>query len=208
MKKILKRIMTMGLIAILSLVIISCEKKSEITPEESLNIYMGILISENKEGIEKIGLSDAEFFSIISLRNEGFKMGVASDPAIKKSLDDKLTEDLLTSVTTAMKKVEFNAVSSEINGDNAIVNVEVRGLDFEKIMDDTIEDMTKDITKYSGMSEDEINREVMKTFIIYIGKAEIKNEKKTVIINMKKDKKGEWQIEKEEVETLIKSIME
>ena len=207
MRKKIRKILALALMGVMAIVVVSCGKKPKFTPEESLNAYMGIVVNGKKDEIEKLDISEDQFNKLMKLREVAIEEGINSEPELANILDKDSSTDLISAMKVALGKIECNAISSNIEKDMSYVDVEIKTLDMDAVVNNTIAEITKNATYLSTLNEDEVGKAVIKEFTKQLENAPLVKEKHKVTIKMIKDNDGQWIINDDEIESLITSIL-
>lgn len=207
MTKKIGKILATALMGVMAVVLVSCNKAPKYTPEESLNAYMSIIVNGKKDEIEKLDINEDQFSKLMKIRETAIKEGINSEPELANILDKNSSDDLINAMNIALGKIESKAVSSNIEKDIAYVDVEIRTLDIDAIVNNTIAEITKNALALSTLSEDDLGKAVIKEFTKQLENAPLVKDKHKVIVKMAKNNAGEWVIDDEEIESLVTSIL-
>ncbi|MHC1724213.1 MAG: DUF5105 domain-containing protein [Aminipila sp.] len=109
--------------------------------------------------------------------------------------EDTTTEDNADSeaiMKLILKNLEYKVISSNIDGESAIVETEITNVDMSKIMADFISEMFGGA--FSGVSEEQVNDKCLELFTNLINKPDNKMVTNTVKIKLLKDDTN-WKID-------------
>lgn len=184
----LKRALAVLIVSIMSVVMLTACGGSKASPEESAKIFLDVLLKDDKTDMDKIGLGENEYTQFReSIENglmEGFT-GSITDPAI---LTEELKNTLKQNIITGFSKVEYEVISSKVDGDIATVEVSIKGFDMNTISASVQERLQADLKANPTMAEPQILQASLKYVGESIANGTIVQEPKTITLTITKDK--------------------
>ena len=152
--------------------------------------YLNLLVNgtDDSEALPK-----AEKEAVLKARDEAFMFMIEGNELYKGLMDEALKKEYMDAVYNGAKITKYSVLSSKIDGDTATVDIEIQGANMSAAFDKAAENVNgrPDI---SDMDDTAFYVAVLKEFPKTLAAVEQIPEKKTLTINVKKNK-GYWGLE-------------
>ena len=178
MKRSKKIITVLVSILMLTTMLIGCGGP-KITPEESTNIVLEIIIKGDNSNLDKVGITQEEFNDIRKSMEDSM-MSVFDSSGI--SIKDETKTNLLNSFLEGMKKVEYEVSTTSEDKKQAIVEVKLKGMDMTKISQDLAADVQAYASQNPQLTQEELIEYTFTKEAELIKNAPIKDEAKSINI--------------------------
>lgn len=202
-----KKIFSLILVVLISVILfISCGK-TKITPEESTKIFLDVILKDNKGNMNKIGIKqedytklkkDQEYITMKCFGPSGLENGIVTDE-IKNNLKDDIVKGL--------SKVDYEVTLESADNNSAKVNVKMKTFDMEKIIKDGEDNIKEKYNANTSMTQRDVLQEYFKIIGQSIANGTIKEEPQTVKINLN-NKDNVWQVEDDAETNILNTVIE
>lgn len=185
--KSLKKITAIFLSALLLMVaLVGCSNSGEkISPEESLKILIDVNIFGKSEQMDKVGIKQEAFDSLNKAKIIAFKESFLSTSKINKAdIKEEQLNTFVNQVFSALGKAEITYGVANVNGKEATVDLNIRGLDFTTIVENTVKDVIASQVTNPNMTEAEYMQNFIEAYGKNIEKAPLVEVGKTVTVSM------------------------
>lgn len=185
--KSLKKITAIFLSALLLMVaLVGCSNSGEkISPEESLKILIDVNIFGKSEQMDKVGIKQEAFDSLNKAKIIAFKESFLATSKINKAdIKEEQLNTFVNQVFSALGKAEITYGAANVNGKEATVDLNIRGLDFTTIVENTVKDVIASQVTNPNMTEAEYMQNFIEAYGKNIEKAPLVEVGKTVTVSM------------------------
>lgn len=166
----MRKILCLALVVVLAFGLVGCGSGE--SAEQAVGNALDAIKSMDKEGIEKY----IDYDELVEAEKSDEEADLESEEMIK----------------LVFEKLEYNIVSSEKNGDTALVTTEITNINMAKVFGEFI--MEAFSLAFSDIEEEEMNSKMMEIFTNLINREDNEMVTITVDINLKKIN-DEWKID-------------
>ncbi|ADL50026.1 DUF5105 domain-containing protein [Clostridium cellulovorans] len=205
MKK-LKKFFAVLIVSVMSAVMLTACGSTKASPEESAEIFLDVLLKNDKSNMDKIGMEEDDYTKFREAIDYGLMEGFAGSISDPNVLTEDIKNTLKENIITGFSKVEYKVVSSEIDGDIAKVNVEIKGFDMNTISANIQARLQEDLKANPAMTQPQM----LQTSLKYIGESiangVIVQEPKTITLALAKDG-NTWLPGENDIVTLMEALV-
>ena len=196
MKKMMKKSGVLGLVLLLIISLTACGGPKE-TPSSVTALYLDALIKQEYDALNNYtGLDEtsADFL-------DGFEEGFTSE--LGSNIDAEDIAAVSDAMLQALSIVTYEIIDETIDGKVATVELDIYGLDFQKIMTDMIADLMP-LAMSGEIAADQIEAETVKLMVKHLSAAQKVTTPSHVVITLTKEN-GKWILSESEINTLLLS---
>lgn len=206
MKKLRKINLLILSILMINILFITCTIQ-RISPEESVKIFLDVLLKNDSSNIDKIGMTEEDYTELRNTIEDGIVEGLTGTTLKIDEITNETKTNLKNDIITGLSKLEYEVVPILRGNHSAKVQVNIKGFDMKKIVVMSQEDLKKEYESNPLMTETEAFQESFKIIGKAISKADISDKYKTITMNLSKEN-SIWLIEEKDVLAIINGIIE
>lgn len=200
MKKTMRKLISIMCLLFLTAPLISCGKKEEAkSPEEVLKTYIGAYLKSKDIDYKKVDLDKDKLDEIVNERDCNLS-------TIFEFTGESKEGDFLKALYSALNKVEYNIISSDVENDTAKVKIEFKGINLDAIKKDSYKSMLEE-KKKKKMNVDEIKACYANSVIDKFNNVNL-DESKTIEIELNKNSNKSWELTEDSLTKLESAITE
>lgn len=204
MKKIRKIGVIMLILTLSAVMVISCSKP-KLTPEESTQIFLDMILKDDKSRMDKIGMTEEEYKSFREELENGLSEGMTQS-TVGDLVTDEAKDNLKKDILTGLGKLEYEVVPVSTDKNTAKVEVKMKGFDFNKIIQDATEKIQTQYLANPSMTQDELMLESCKLIGAGLANGTLVEEPKSITFSLTKED-SIWVPAENDIIALMTTIM-
>lgn len=193
-------------ILITNILFITCAGQ-RISPEESVKIFLDVLLKNDSTNIDKIGMTEDDYTEFRNTLEDGIIEGLTGTTLEIDAITNETKTNLKNNIITGLSKLEYEVIPILIENHSAKIQVNIKGFDMKKIVAMSQENLKEEYESNPLMTETEAFQESFKIIGEAISKGEISDRYETITMNLSKEN-NIWLIEENDVLAIITRIVE
>lgn len=142
-----------------------CSKKPEVSPEETVKIFLDIAIKNKTDDYKKIGITDEEMKKVKKDIEEEYEKAFKQNEAI---LGPENSDNIIKAIRNGLTKVKYEVNHIEEGNKNVKVEVAVNGMDLNAILEKSESTITEDVIvnlSTQSATEEEFTNKITKMLV-------------------------------------------
>lgn len=193
-------------ILIINILFMTCARQ-RISPEESVEIFLDVLLKNDSSNIDKIGMTEEDYTEFRNTLEDGIIEGLTGTTLEIDEITNETKTNLKNDIIAGLSKLEYEVIPILRENHNAKVQVNIKGFDMKKIVVMSQENLKEEYESNPSMTEIEAFQESFRIIGKAISKGDISDKYKTVTMNLSKEN-NIWLIEENDVLAIINGIVE
>ena len=161
---------------------------------------MNIILKGDKSNIENVGISEFEYIQLRTALAYGIMKGFTNDDIDRANLTDEMKDNLKNDILTGFSKVDYEVVSSSVDKNAAKVDVSIRGINMNKVIEYILKKHQEEDTE--AMTDDELAQASYKYVGEGIASGFIADQPSTITLTFNK-KGGTWVMQATDIDLLM-----
>ena len=158
--KDLKKFFVVILVTIITATTIVACGEPRTPPDESANIFLNILLKNDKTNMDKIGLKEDEYAELRKEFEDYMTQGFSSSGIDEKVLTEEVKTNFQNDIIKGLTKVEYKVTLVSKDKKTAKVEVKIKGFDLQKISTDAQTKLQEQYLANPSMTQSEKYKEL------------------------------------------------
>ena len=158
--KDLKKFFVVILVTIITATTIVACGEPRTPPDESANIFLNILLKNDKTNMDKIGLKEDEYGELRTEFEAYMTQGFSSSGIDENVLTEEVKTNFQNDIIKGLTKVDYKVTLVTKDKKNAKVEVKIKGFDLQKISIDAQTKLQEKVLTNPSMTQSEKYKEL------------------------------------------------
>ena len=204
--KDLKKFFVVILVTIITATTIVACGEPRTPPDESANIFLNILLKNDKTNMDKIGLKEDEYGELRTEFEAYMTQGFSSSGIDENVLTEEVKTNFQNDIIKGLTKVDYKVTLVTKDKKNAKVEVKIKGFDLQKISTDAQTKLQEQYLANPSMTQSEKYKELFNLIGKGIADGILTEDEKTIIMTLANEN-NTWAPDKNDSIAIVTSIM-
>lgn len=205
--KNLKRLFALVLIALMTGIMLAACGEPKIPPEESTQIFLNVLLKNDKANMNEIGMSEEDYAKFRKEFEDGMTKGFSSSGLDENILTEEVKTNFKNDILKGLTKLDYEVSLVSKDKKNATVEVKIKGFDLKKISQEAADKLQEEYLANPAITQTQIYQESFRLMGKGIGDGVFAQDAQSVTMTLI-NKNNNWIPSENDITSLVTAIMQ